>query len=104
VKQPTAEEQKEQQGRVLDFFQKELDGKPFMVSIAFVAEEKRDADRVSHSFATMRVANVKPADTDFMTFKGLLTSLHFQINQYITEMFPKPVAGSSQPEQGTHYG
>ena len=104
MRQLTPQEDRDQRERLQRFLEKELCGAPYMAIVSYAMDtEDKGEGRISQNFRTFRVSNAAPNKTDFLTFKGLMTTLKFEIDKFVGGMFPPPVTGKP-PEGGSHYG
>lgn len=104
MRQLTPQEDKDQRERLQRFLEKELGGAPYMTILTYVLDTENKGDgMISQNFRTVKVSNTAPNKTDFLTFKGLITTLKFEIDKFVGGLFPPPVSGKP-PEGGSHYG
>ncbi|MEW6749070.1 MAG: hypothetical protein AB1295_05165 [Candidatus Micrarchaeota archaeon] len=104
MRQLTPQDDKAQRDRLQRLLDKEFDGAPYMAVLTYVLDTENKGDgMIAQNFRTLKVSNSAPNTTDFMTFKGLMTTLKFEIDKFVGGMFPPPVSGKP-PEGGSHYG
>lgn len=104
MRQLSPQEDREQREKLQRFLEKELGGAPYMAIVTYVLDtDSKGGSVVSQNFRTVRVSNTSADRTDFLTFKGLITTLKFEIDKFVGGLFPQPVSGKPK-EGGTHYG
>lgn len=106
MRQLTPQEDREERDRLQKLLEKELKGAPYMAIVTYVLEtESKGGNVISQNFRTVRISNTTPNKTDFLTFKGLITTLKFEIDKFVGGLFPQPVAGKPPGQSGgTQYG
>ena len=106
MKQLTPQEDKDQRERLKTLIEQELGGAPYMAILTYeVDRESKQGGMIAQNFRTVKISNTSPERTDFMTFKGLITTLKFEIDKFVGSLFPPPVSGKPpEHDKGTQYG
>lgn len=101
MKQLTPQEDKEQREKIQRFLEEELNGAPYMAVLTYALDkEGKPGGVIAQNFRTVKVSNTSPERTDFLTFKGLITTLKFEVDKFVGGMFPPPVSGKPQDQSG----